>query len=347
MSRNAFRSTLAASAALGAVLAGLAIAPSAGASGAGSRADWVTSVTATGLIKLVSPTGEQVTLTSRGAGYEIADVSTDGNRIVLLNTKTNTIAYYDAATKKRSTFSVAGFDGLGREEVRLTRPTGAEVLVNAPRRGMGATPGDLGLDLLRYDLSGRVTLALTDVGHALPSVDGKTLVTVSGRQVQIRSNASGSVARTVPAPADACMPSRWWDSGSVQLTCSPGSGLPTYRVGLASGSATLVSNSVDIWTVVKSPLGTGGFGGQGQCENTSNFGLLKSPSRISNFALNVPAGYLAEGKAFVGGYGYYNVLKKSCGLGGSAGVYSYDLLTKQSRKIGNFTNDAVVIDPLR
>ena len=118
MSRNAFRSTLAASAALGAVLAGLAIAPSAGASGAGSRADWVTSVTATGVIKLVSPTGEQVTLTSRGAGYEIADVSTDGNRIVLLNTETNTIAYYDAATKKRSTFSVAGFDGLGREEVR-------------------------------------------------------------------------------------------------------------------------------------------------------------------------------------------------------------------------------------
>lgn len=109
---------LAASTALGAVLAGLAIAPSAGASGAGSRAGWVTSVTATGLIKLVSPTGEQVTLTSRGAGYEIADVSTDGNRIVLLNTKTNTIAYYDAATKKRSTFSVAGFDGLGREEVR-------------------------------------------------------------------------------------------------------------------------------------------------------------------------------------------------------------------------------------
>jgi len=117
------------------------------------------------------------------------------------------------ATGRVSTFTLPG----GATPIGYTTPRGLNIV--ASRTAGSATT------LARYSLSGRLarSLGYSATGQLVYTPDGTAFVTATSHGVKLVSN-GGALIGNLPLPrtsANTCIPARWWNRGTVLVSCSP------------------------------------------------------------------------------------------------------------------------------
>jgi hypothetical protein len=133
------------------------------------------------------------------------------------------------ATGQVSTFGLPG----EANAIGYTTPDGLNIVAGRPAGS--------GTSLARYSLSGQLTRSLgySADGQLLYLPSGTGFVTGASDGLKLVSN-SGTLIRRLPVPgtgANTCNPARWWNSGTVLVSCSaPRSALPQLWLVPVSGA---------------------------------------------------------------------------------------------------------------
>ena len=132
------------------------------------------------------------------------------------------------ATGRVSSFTLPG----EATPIGYTTPRGLNIV---------ASLAGSGTSLARYSFSGRLvrSLGYSAGGQALYAPDGTRFVTGTSHGVKLVSN-GGAPIRNLPVPrtsANSCNPARWWNGGTVLVSCSPpGGGIPQLWLVPVSGA---------------------------------------------------------------------------------------------------------------
>jgi hypothetical protein len=166
---------------------------------------------------LVSPGGSRYQLASwpdwRSAPQLVA-WSPDGRRALFqIFSGQGGVELLTLATGKASTFVLPG----GATPIGFTTPDGLAIVAGRPAGS--------GTSLARYTLSGGLarSLGYSADGQVLYTPAGTGFVTGTSYGLKLVSNAGGQIRR-LPVPrtsANSCNPVRWWNSGTVLVSCAP------------------------------------------------------------------------------------------------------------------------------
>lgn len=196
-------------------------------------------------LSLVSPTGRQYRVGTVPAGYDIADVTRDGRKI-LFNTQDGRGHWktYDTRTRTFSTLH-----GSWRE-MMFTNPSGKAFIARAEN------PKSLNTPIVKLDSRGRKVLTFAAVDEGAPftqTMDGKYVVSTNAKgQPVLLSNATGKVVRALPKPAGAtaCWPMHHITPTTFTGVClGKGVRVDTYRF------STTGSRPVALTTGIKNTFG--------------------------------------------------------------------------------------------
>lgn len=182
---------------------------------------------------LISPSGTRYPIGTLAMNWSIADVSPDGQRILLYRPGDVTgdpYALYDVATKK--TLLIPG----KLSNARLSAPAGAFVLgtrvVSGVERLVMVSP--TGRIAHSY---GGVTAPFTPTA----SPDGRKVVALRQNSVSVSDAATGRLLRVLPRPAGytLCYPTAMWDATQITAICINNTVTSVFSWPVAGGTPTL------------------------------------------------------------------------------------------------------------
>jgi len=184
---------------------------------------------------LVNPIGGRYLVTTLTGDFrlKLADWSTDVRQALLIRQgeASSEVLRLDLASGLTQSFTTAGRVRLAK----FTKPAGTSILLE-PASGAVERVSLTGVHEITYPFS-RTTDAI-NAYHPLSAPDGRSIVFDSDQGLVVRAE-DGSPRRTIAAPSgmSACMPLRWWETGSVLASCHPAVGLITQLYVIPIGAA--------------------------------------------------------------------------------------------------------------
>jgi hypothetical protein len=166
---------------------------------------------------LISPGGTRYQLaswSSTKSAPQLIAWSPDGRRALFqVFSGKGGVEVLTLATGQVSTFVMPG----SASPIGFTTPHGLNILAGQPSGN--------GTSLARYDLSGRLAqrLGYSADGQVLYAPSGTEFATGTSNGVKLVSN-GGTLIRNLPVSgmsADSCNPVRWWNGGTILVSCLP------------------------------------------------------------------------------------------------------------------------------
>ena len=177
-----------------------------------SAASWSSSTEATSAtLFLLSPTGSRYVIGTM-PNAAVYDITPDGRRVLTAAPEPTSVLEWDVAAGTSRTIALGQPGG-----ATYTRPDGKALLTTNTVGGTTRTQ--------RRALDGSVQVTFpADTGIASMTPDGLSLVAGTTSGLAVYGNATGTLVRTLPAPAGygSCSVVSWWPDGRALTRCALG-----------------------------------------------------------------------------------------------------------------------------
>jgi TolB protein len=313
-----------------------------------SAASWSSSTEATSAtLFLLSPTGSRyVIVTMPNAG--VYDITPDGRRILTAAPEPTSVLEWDVAAGTSRTIALGQTGG-----ATYTRPDGKALLTTETSGGTTRTQ--------RRALDGSVQVTFpADTGVASMTPDGLSLVAGTTTGLAVYGNATGTLVRTLPAPAGygSCSVVSWWPDGRALTRCALGGdgianlwlypvdgGAPTELTAATAGSDTPFGYQA-AW-----PVGTGTLVQEAVGCGVGPLAMLTSPTSSTRLTFSVPGQPgnthpVPDPVAVVGNVAYLLVSAAECGGAPSRALVVHDVVTGTTGLILGPGVDAGTVGPV-